>query len=74
MCCIYTKSRLHGCKLGRYVEINERVVLHNVTVGDFSYFERNSKAIYSDIGRFLFYRTSCMCECARASHGMTFNA
>ncbi|GAA4662825.1 DapH/DapD/GlmU-related protein [Bartonella pachyuromydis] len=49
---IHTTARLHGCKLGRYVEINERVVLRDVTVGDFSYFERNSEAIYSEIGRF----------------------
>ncbi len=40
------------------MEINERVVLRDVTVGDFSYFERNSEAIYSDIGRF----------CSIASH------
>lgn len=51
-------ARLHRCKLGRYVEINERVILRDVTVGDFSYFERNSEAIYSDIGRF----------CSIASH------
>ncbi|WP_273759372.1 DapH/DapD/GlmU-related protein [Bartonella sp. ML70XJBT.G] len=55
---IHTTARLHGCKLGRYVEINERVVLREVTVGDFSYFERNSEAIYSEIGRF----------CSIASH------
>ncbi|CDO47147.1 chloramphenicol acetyltransferase [Bartonella henselae] len=55
---INTTARLHGCKLGRYVEINERVVLRDVTVGDFSYFEHNSEAIYSDIGRF----------CSIASH------
>ncbi|MET3559828.1 phosphonate metabolism protein (transferase hexapeptide repeat family) [Bartonella japonica] len=55
---ISTTARLHGCKLGRYVGINERVILHDVTVGDFSYFERNSEAIYSDIGRF----------CSIASH------
>ncbi|UTO27893.1 DapH/DapD/GlmU-related protein [Bartonella harrusi] len=55
---VHTTARLHGCKLGRYVEINERVVLRYVTVGDFSYFERNSEAIYSDIGRF----------CSIASH------
>ncbi|WP_208432524.1 chloramphenicol acetyltransferase [Bartonella taylorii] len=55
---IHTTARLHGCKLGRYVEINERVVLRDVMVGDFSYFERNSEAIYSDIGRF----------CSIASH------
>ncbi|WP_034986959.1 DapH/DapD/GlmU-related protein [Bartonella florencae] len=55
---INTTARLHDCKLGRYVEINERVILRDVTVGDFSYFERNSEAIYSDIGRF----------CSIASH------
>ncbi|WP_273756311.1 DapH/DapD/GlmU-related protein [Bartonella sp. MM73XJBT] len=55
---IHTTARLHSCKLGRYVEINERVVLRDVTVGDFSYFERNSEAIYSEIGRF----------CSIASH------
>ncbi|MCZ2328653.1 DapH/DapD/GlmU-related protein [Bartonella sp. F02] len=55
---INTTARLHGCKLGRYVEISERVILRDVTVGDFSYFERNSEAIYSDIGRF----------CSIASH------
>ncbi|MCZ2204048.1 DapH/DapD/GlmU-related protein [Bartonella sp. A05] len=55
---INTTARLHKCKLGRYVEINERVVLRDVIVGDFSYFERNSEAIYSDIGRF----------CSIASH------
>lgn len=49
---INTTARLHKCKLGRYVEINERVVLRDVKVGDFSYFERNSEAVYSDIGRF----------------------
>ncbi|WP_375608244.1 MULTISPECIES: DapH/DapD/GlmU-related protein [unclassified Bartonella] len=55
---IHTTAQLHGCKLGRYVEINERVVLRDVTIGDFSYLERNSEAIYSDIGRF----------CSIASH------
>ncbi len=55
---IHTTARLYGCKLGCYVEINERVVLRDVIVGDFSYFERNSEAIYSDIGRF----------CSIASH------
>ncbi|EJF95201.1 transferase hexapeptide repeat family phosphonate metabolim protein [Bartonella elizabethae F9251 = ATCC 49927] len=55
---IHTTARLHGCKLGRYVEINERVILRDVIIGDFSYLERNSEAIYSDIGRF----------CSIASH------
>ncbi|WP_455465594.1 chloramphenicol acetyltransferase [Bartonella sp. B39] len=55
---IHTTARLHGYKLERYVEINERVVLHDAMVGDFSYFDRNSEAIYSNIGRF----------CSIASH------
>lgn len=49
---ISSTARLHGCKLGRYTEIGERVLLRDVTVGDFSYFERNGEAIYADIGRF----------------------
>ncbi|GAA5094635.1 DapH/DapD/GlmU-related protein [Bartonella acomydis] len=55
---INTTARLQECKLGRYVKINERTVLCDVTIGDFSYFERNSEAIYSDIG----------CFCSIASH------
>ena len=38
-------AELKGCKLGRFVAIGERVVLREVTVGDFSYFERHSEAI-----------------------------
>lgn len=49
---IHTTAKLHGCQLGRYTEIGERVVLRDVSVGDFSYFERNGEAIYTDVGRF----------------------
>lgn len=45
-------ARLKGCRIGRYCEIGERVILRDVTVGDFSYFERHGEAIYTDIGRF----------------------
>ena len=45
-------AELKGCRLGRYVSIGERVVLREVTVGDFSYFERHSEAIYTTIGKF----------------------
>ncbi len=44
--------------MGSYVEIKERVILCDVTIGDFSYFQHNCEAIYSDIGRF----------CSIASH------
>ena len=49
---IHPTAELKGCKLGRYVSIGERVVLREVTVGDFSYFERHSEAIYATIGKF----------------------
>lgn len=45
-------AELKNCKLGRYVAIGERCVLREVTVGDFSYFERHAEAIYTEIGRF----------------------
>ncbi len=45
-------AELKGCKLGRYVAIGERCVLREVTVGDFSYFERHAEAIYASVGKF----------------------
>lgn len=49
---IHGTARLKGCKVGRYAEIGERVILRDVTVGDFTYFERHGEAIYADIGKF----------------------
>ena len=49
---IHSTAELKACKLGRYASIGERVVLREVTVGDFSYFERHSEAIYTTIGKF----------------------
>ena len=49
---IHPTAELKGCRLGRYASIGERVVLREVTVGDFSYFERHSEAIYTEIGKF----------------------
>lgn len=49
---IHATAELKACKLGRYVSIGERVVLREVSVGDFSYFERHSEAIYTTIGKF----------------------
>ncbi len=45
-------AELKGCRLGRFAAIGERVVLREVTVGDFSYFERHSEAIYTTVGKF----------------------
>lgn len=49
---IHPTAELKGCQLGRYAAIGERVVLREVTVGDFSYFERHAEAIYTTIGKF----------------------
>lgn len=45
-------AELKNCKLGRHVAVGERCVLREVTVGDFSYFERHAEAIYTQIGKF----------------------
>ncbi len=49
---IHSTAQLKSVKLGRYAEIGERVILRDVTVGDFSYFERNGEGIYAQIGKF----------------------
>jgi len=49
---IHPTAELKGCRLGRYAAIGERVVLRDVTVGDYSYFERHTEAIYTTIGKF----------------------
>ncbi len=51
--------------MGRYVEIDKRVILRDITVWNFPYFECNSEVIYSDIGHFCSIASQCMCECAR---------
>lgn len=49
---IHSTAQTKGCRLGRYSAVGERTILRDVTVGDFSYFERQAEAIYADIGRF----------------------
>ncbi len=49
---IHPTAELKETRLGRFVEIGQRVLLRDVTVGDFSYFERGGEAIYTDIGKF----------------------
>lgn len=49
---IHPTAELKSCKLGRHVVIGARTVLREVTVGDFSYFERHCEAIYTQIGKF----------------------
>jgi phosphonate metabolism protein (transferase hexapeptide repeat family) len=49
---VHPTAELKNCRLGRYVAVGEGTVLREVTVGDFSYFERHAEAIYTDIGKF----------------------
>jgi phosphonate metabolism protein (transferase hexapeptide repeat family) len=55
---IHKSADLKNSRIGKQCEIGERVILREVTVGDFTYFERQSEAIYSEIGKF----------CSIASH------
>ena len=49
---IHPTAELKACRLGRHVVVGERVILREVAVGDFSYFERHGEAIYATIGKF----------------------
>ncbi len=49
---IHPTAELKSCKLGRYCSVGERVILREVALGDFSYFERHAEAIYTRIGKF----------------------
>lgn len=49
---IHSTAQLKASKLGRHADIGERVILRDVNVGDFTYFERNGEGIYADIGKF----------------------
>ena len=49
---IHPTAELKSCRLGRYSAIGERVVLREVSVGDYTYFERHAEANYTEIGKF----------------------
>lgn len=49
---IHPTAELKGCRLGRYAAIGERVILREVSVGDFTYFDRHAEAVYAGIGKF----------------------
>lgn len=49
---IHPTAELKNCSIGAYAAVAERVMLREVTLGDFSYFERQAEAIYTVIGKF----------------------
>lgn len=49
---IHPTASMKGCRLARHCVIGERVVLRDVTLGAYSYFERHGEAAYATIGAF----------------------
>lgn len=49
---IHTSASLRDCKVGRFCEVKERVLMRSSALGDYSYVERHSELIYTQTGRF----------------------
>jgi len=49
---IHTSASLRDCKVGRFCEVKERVLMRSSSLGDYSYVERHSELIYTQTGRF----------------------
>lgn len=49
---IHPSAELKQTRLGRHCDIGPRVVLRDVVVGDYTYFERGGEATHATIGKF----------------------
>ncbi|MAW85860.1 MAG: antibiotic acetyltransferase [Phyllobacteriaceae bacterium] len=49
---IHPTASMKDCRLARHCVIGERVILRDVHLGPYSYFERNSEAAHATIGAF----------------------
>ncbi len=49
---IHTSASLHDCKIGRFCEVKEQVLMRSSRLGDYTYVERHSELIYTQTGRF----------------------
>jgi phosphonate metabolism protein (transferase hexapeptide repeat family) len=45
-------AKLHDTRLGSYCEVGARTILHEVTLGDYSYVVNDAQITYTTIGRF----------------------
>lgn len=45
-------AKIVGGHLGRWVEIAERCLLHDVNVGDYSYIQNDCNLMFTDVGKF----------------------
>jgi phosphonate metabolism protein (transferase hexapeptide repeat family) len=49
---IDSTAKLHDTRLGAYCEVGARTILHEVTLGDYSYVVNDAQITYTTIGRF----------------------
>jgi phosphonate metabolism protein (transferase hexapeptide repeat family) len=49
---VHATAQLRDCVLGRFTDVAERVVMAECELGDYSYVERGTEAIYTTIGKF----------------------
>jgi len=45
-------AKLHETRLGAYTEVGARTILHEVTMGDYSYVVNDAQITYTTIGKF----------------------
>jgi len=45
-------AKLHDTRLGAYTEVGARTILHDVTMGDYSYVVNDAQITYTTIGKF----------------------
>ena len=56
---VHGSASLRNAVLGRFTELKARVQFHDSTLGDYSYLEHDSEAIYSEIGKFCAVAAAC---------------
>jgi len=56
---VHGSASVSNTTLGRFTELRERVQLHECAIGDYSYIERDSEAIYTEVGKFCAIAAQC---------------
>jgi phosphonate metabolism protein (transferase hexapeptide repeat family) len=49
---VHSSAVLRDCKLGRFTDVGERVLIADTVLSDYSYVERHAEIIYARIGKF----------------------
>jgi phosphonate metabolism protein (transferase hexapeptide repeat family) len=56
---VHGSAQVRSATLGRFTELKERVQFLDSSLGDYSYMERDSEAIYTDVGKFCAIAAHC---------------